>query len=232
MLVLNWLRGRDRGFAALRRAGRTAVVMPLVFALSDKVIANPVLATFAAFGSFALLLLVDFSGPMRDRLQAQATLGAVGAVFVVIGTLASRETWLAVASMAIVGFAVVFAGVVSSVLAGATTSLLLAFILPVCRCPGRCPPFPIGWRAGGSPPGYRSWPSPSCGRRPPGTRCAVRPSPLVARWPIGCAPTSRSCSGTTVRPAGRSGTKRSPRRSRRWRLWTRRSSPRPIARRG
>ena len=33
--------------------------------------------------------------------------------------------------MTVVGFAVIFAGVVSSVLAGATTSLLLAFILPV-----------------------------------------------------------------------------------------------------
>ena len=147
MQVLNWLRSRDRGFAALRRAGRTAIVMPLVFAFSDKVIANPVLATFAAFGSFALLLLVDFSGTMRDRLQAQATLGVVGAVFVVLGTLASRETWLAVASMAVVGFMVVFAGVVSSVLAGATTSLLLAFILPV-SLPGPVSSIPdrlAGW---------------------------------------------------------------------------------------
>ena len=147
MVVLNWLRSRDRGFAALRRAGRTAIVMPAVFALSDKVIDKPVLATFAAFGSFALLLLVDFSGPMRERLQAQATLGVVGAVFVVLGTLASRQTWLAVAAMAVVGFVVVFAGVVSSVLAGATTSLLLAFILPV-SLPGPVSSIPdrlAGW---------------------------------------------------------------------------------------
>src|SRR5437763_841542 len=48
-----------------------------------------------------------------------------------LGTLASRTTWLAAVSMAVVGFVVLFAGVVSSVLAGATTSLLLSYILPV-----------------------------------------------------------------------------------------------------
>jgi uncharacterized membrane protein YccC len=88
-------------------------------------------ATFAAFGSFAMLLLVDFSGPMRERLQAQAALAIVGGVFVCVGTLASGTAWLAASAMAIVAFGVLFAGVVSSVLAGATTSLLLAFILPV-----------------------------------------------------------------------------------------------------
>jgi uncharacterized membrane protein YccC len=128
---IEWLRARDRGFAALRRAARAALVMPAMFALGDKVIANPALATFAAFGSFAMLLLVDFAGSMRDRLQAQAALAVVGAIFVCIGTLASRSSWLGAAAMTLVAFAVLFAGVASSVLAGATTSLLLAFILSV-----------------------------------------------------------------------------------------------------
>jgi len=128
---LDWLRARDRGLAALRRAGRAAVVMPAMFALGDKVIANPAVATFAAFGSFALLLLVDFGGSMRDRLQAQAGLALIGGVFVCLGTAASRSTWLSVVAMALVAFAVLFAGVVSSVLAAATTSLLLVFILSV-----------------------------------------------------------------------------------------------------
>jgi len=116
---------------ALRRAGRTAIVMPAMFALGDKVIGNPQLATFAAFGSFAMLLLVDFTGSMRDRVQAQVALAVAGGALVCVGTLASRAAWLAAAAMAVVGFGVLFAGVVSSVLAGATTSLLLAFILPV-----------------------------------------------------------------------------------------------------
>src|SRR3954454_4571378 len=104
--------------------------MPAMFALGIEVIGNPTLATFAAFGSFAMLLLVDFAGPMRARLQAQAALAITGGVFVCLGTLASSSAWLAAAAMALVAFGVLFAGVVSSVLAGATTSLLLAFILP------------------------------------------------------------------------------------------------------
>ena len=54
-----------------------------------------------------------------------------GGVFVCLATLASQTTWVAAVAMAVVGFGVIFAGVVSSVLAGATTALLLAFILPV-----------------------------------------------------------------------------------------------------
>jgi uncharacterized membrane protein YccC len=129
--LVQWLGQRDRGFVALRRAARTAIVMPAMFALGDKVIGNPQLATFAAFGSFAMLLLVDFGGPMAQRLQAEAALAVTGAVFVCLATLASRTAWLAAVAMALVGFGVLFAGVVSSVLAGATTALLLAFILPV-----------------------------------------------------------------------------------------------------
>ena len=105
--------------------------MPTMFALSDKVIGNPQVALFAAFGSIAMLLLVDFGGPMAERLQAQAALIVAGGVFICLATLASQNAWLAAVAMAVVAFGVIFAGVVSSVLAGATTSLLLAFILPV-----------------------------------------------------------------------------------------------------
>jgi len=121
--------------------------MPAMMAVGDKVIGNPAVATFAAFGSFAMLLLVDFSGPKRDRLQAQAALAVVGGLFVCVGTLASRTAWLAAAAMALVGFGVLFAGVVSSVLAGATTSLLLAFILPVSLAgpPSSVPDRLAGW---------------------------------------------------------------------------------------
>jgi uncharacterized membrane protein YccC len=128
---LQWLARRDRDLAALRRAGRAAIVMPALFAVGKEVIGNPALATFAAFGSFAMLLLVDFGGTMRERLQAQAALAVTGCVLVCLGTLASQSVWIAAPAMAVVGFGVTFAGIVSSVLAGATTSLLLAFILPV-----------------------------------------------------------------------------------------------------
>ena len=101
------------------------------FEINRPWIENPAIATFAAFGSFAMLLLVDFGGPMRARLQAQIALSLTGCAFVCLGTLASQEVWTAVVAMTVIGFAVIFSGVVSSVLAGASTSLLLAFILPV-----------------------------------------------------------------------------------------------------
>jgi uncharacterized membrane protein YccC len=105
--------------------------MPGLFALGDKIIGNPEVATFAAFGSFATLLLVDFSGPLWQRLQAQAALAVAGAINICIATAASSTPWLAAVAMTAVGFVVLFAGVVSSTLAGASTALLLAFILPV-----------------------------------------------------------------------------------------------------
>jgi uncharacterized membrane protein YccC len=165
---LQWLGKRDRDFVALRRAGRTAIVMPALFAVGDKVIENPVLATFAAFGSFAMLLLVDFGGPLRERLQAQAALALAGLVLVCLGTLVSKSVVLSVITMAIVGFAVIFAGVVSSVLASASTSLLLAFILPV-TLPGPVSSLPdrlAGWAmaAGAALFAVGSlWPSPTRG---------------------------------------------------------------------
>ncbi|MHA7984228.1 FUSC family protein [Rathayibacter sp. CAU 1779] len=129
--VSDWLNRHDPDLAALRRAGRTAIVMPLLFAFGDYVVGNADYATFCAFGSFAMLLLVGFGGTIRERLQAQLALAVTGAVFVVLGTLAATPIWLAALTMAVVAFAVLFVGTVSSVLASASTSLLLAFILPV-----------------------------------------------------------------------------------------------------
>ncbi|MEU5311578.1 FUSC family protein [Streptomyces sp. NPDC021562] len=125
------MRRRDPDLAATRRAGRTAVVMPALFALCTEVLHSPTTASFAAFGSFSMLLLVDYSGPMVERLRAQVALALAWLVLICVGTLAGREIWSAVAATVVVGFLVLFAGVVSSVLAGSSTALLLAFVLPV-----------------------------------------------------------------------------------------------------
>ena len=105
--------------------------MPSVFAFADKVIGNPQTAIFAAFGSFAMLVLVDFTGPMRSRFVAYLALACVGAVNIVLGTFCSRNAWLAAAAMAVVGFAILFSGVINGYFAAAATSALLTFILPV-----------------------------------------------------------------------------------------------------
>src|SRR5690349_15640393 len=130
MAALDWLRSRDAGLGALRRASRAAIVMPAMFALGSEVIKNGQVATFAAFGSFSMLLLVDVGGSRVQRLAAQLSLIATGVVLVALGTLVSRVDWLAVVAMIAVGFGILFAAVVSSVLASATTALLLGFILP------------------------------------------------------------------------------------------------------
>ena len=78
MRALAWVRSHDRGYAALRRAGRTAIVMPALFAVGTKVVDDAMVATFAVFGSFAMLLLVDFGGPLRDRVDPHRGLRGVG----------------------------------------------------------------------------------------------------------------------------------------------------------
>jgi len=82
--------------------------MPAVFAFADKVIGQPQTSIFAAFGSFAMLVLVEFGGPPRTRLVAYLGLASVGAAFITLGTLCSREPWLATGAMAVVGFAILF----------------------------------------------------------------------------------------------------------------------------
>ena len=105
--------------------------MPALFALGDKVIANPTISYFIAFGAFAMLLLVDFQGTRIDRVRSQTLLGIACVVMICLGTLVSRSTVLATLGMFVAAFVVLFGAVASSVLASATTPLLLAFVLPV-----------------------------------------------------------------------------------------------------
>jgi len=116
--------------AALKSAARAAIVIPAVFALTDKVIEKPQTAILAAFGSFALLVFVEFAGPARQRLAAYAALGCAGAIFVTLGTLCSRNAWLAAGAMAAVGFATLFSAVLGSYFPAASTGAILTFVLP------------------------------------------------------------------------------------------------------
>jgi len=103
--------------------------MPCVFAIADKVIADPQIATFAAFGSFAMLVLVEFGGPVRSRFFAYVSLACVGAVDIALGTLCSQNAWLAAGVMAVIGFAFLFSGLINGYVAAAGTAALLPFIL-------------------------------------------------------------------------------------------------------
>src|SRR5882762_4374213 len=105
--------------------------MPTVFALADKVIGQPQTSILAAFGSFAILVLVDFGGPPRTRFVAYLGLACVGAAFITLGTLCSRNPWLAAGAMAAVGFGTLFSGVISGYFAAGATGAILTFVLPV-----------------------------------------------------------------------------------------------------
>ena len=117
--------------AALKSAARAAIVIPAVFAVADKVIKQPQTSILAAFGSFAILVLVEFAGPPRTRLVAYGGLACVGAAFITVGTLCSRDPWLGAGAMAVVGFATLFSGAINGYFAAATTGAILTFVLPV-----------------------------------------------------------------------------------------------------
>jgi uncharacterized membrane protein YccC len=126
-----WYRARDPALLALKRSLRAALVMPAAFALAHFAFSNSQVGLFASFGSFALLLLVEFTGSLRTRLADYLSLFAVGAGFIVIGTVASTHEIAAVVAMALVGFAVLYAGIVAPLAATAATAALLTFVLPV-----------------------------------------------------------------------------------------------------
>jgi uncharacterized membrane protein YccC len=116
--------------AAALRAVRATIVVAGLFALTDKVIGNLQMATFAAFGGFATLVLASFSGTRRDKLVAHAALAVTGSVLLTIGTAVNSSTLLAAIVTVPVTFAVFFAGVAGPNAASGVTGALLAYVLP------------------------------------------------------------------------------------------------------
>jgi uncharacterized membrane protein YccC len=131
----------------VKRSVRAAVVIPSVFALAHRVFSDSQVGLFAAFGSFALLLLVEFTGRPGTRLASYAGLFFLGSFFVVLGTLVSTNEVGAVVATALVGFGVLFAGVAAPQVATATTAALLTFVLPVsvAQPAGEIGPRMLGW---------------------------------------------------------------------------------------
>jgi uncharacterized membrane protein YccC len=139
--------------------------MPALFAFGSQVLGSPGVATYAAFGSFALLLLADFGGTPAERLAAQISLVAIGCLLITVATLLSPNPWVATGAMFVVGLVVLFAGVISSALATASTSILLSFILPVATPAGPAviPERLLGWLLAGVvslPAVTLLWPAP------------------------------------------------------------------------
>ena len=68
-----------------------------------------------------------------------------------LGTLCSHTTWLAVVVMALVGFAILFAGVIDGYVAAASLVLILTFVIAamVQADPGEIPARLAGWEVAG-----------------------------------------------------------------------------------
>jgi hypothetical protein len=125
--------------------------MPFAFASAIAITHYSTAALFAAFGSVIMLLYVESNGPIRQRLAAHAGLVVAGSVLVALGTACSRNIWLAIPVTLVVTFCLLFVGIVSSVVAGAQTALLISFMLPV-TFPGSLSSTPdrlFGWLVAG-----------------------------------------------------------------------------------
>ena len=116
---------------AAMRAARATIVVPALFALSDKVIDNPQVALFATFGGFATLVIANFGGTRKDKLIAHTGLAVTGSLALIIGTLVSSTTWLAALVTIPVTFAIFFAGVAGPNAASGSTAAMFAYVLPV-----------------------------------------------------------------------------------------------------
>lgn len=143
--VLDRLRARDPDYDALRRALRAAIVLPIAAAVSFAVGGGSQTPLFTIFGSVALLILVDFPGNRPARALAYCGLGFNGAVLITLGTLVAPHPWLSVALMFVLGVAVIFAGVLSEIVAAGQRATLLMFVLPACTPVGPLPERLLGW---------------------------------------------------------------------------------------
>ena len=116
---------------AALRAVRATIVVPSLFALTDKVIGDPQMALFATFGGFATLVIAGFGGTRKDKLIAHTGLAITGSLALIIGTLVSGTTWLAVVVTVPVAFAIFFAGIAGPNAASGSTAAMFAYVLPV-----------------------------------------------------------------------------------------------------
>lgn len=105
-------------------------MVPALFAFSITVIGDVQVATFAAFGGFATLVLASFGGSRQDKLRAHFGLAAAGSVLLVAGTAVSASLPLAAVVTLVVVFLVLFGGVAGPNAAAGGTAALLAYVLP------------------------------------------------------------------------------------------------------
>src|ERR1700753_1886347 len=132
---------------AALRALRATLVVPIVLAITYKVVGDAQMALFGVFGCIASLVMSAFGGSRRGKLSAHLAPAVAGRVVLVIGTAVSGITWLAALVTIPVTFGIFFAGVAGPNAASGVTAALLPYVLPVAT-PGTISMIPdrlAGW---------------------------------------------------------------------------------------
>jgi len=122
---------RERRLAGLARGVRAAIVVPALFALALLVAREPDMAGFAVFGTFAHLVMVNYSATGGARSTECVALTLLGGVIVFVGTLVSEHLWLAVAGAVTAGFLAEWPALTKGHLVVIRPALLMAFMLAV-----------------------------------------------------------------------------------------------------
>ncbi|MET8677256.1 FUSC family protein [Streptomyces sp. NPDC004647] len=128
--MLQTLRRKDPGFVTVRQAARVTLVACAGFYITRYAFGDTITAVYALFGAVALGALSRLPPPpVRQARICVAALPAA-CVLVIAGTLLAGNAWAAAAGMAVVGFAVSFAGVAGPALRGTANGMQLFYILP------------------------------------------------------------------------------------------------------
>jgi uncharacterized membrane protein YccC len=128
--LLEWLKSKDPGLVAIKRAARVTLAGCVAFYFSLYVLDDTQMATFAAFGCIALGALSEVRGEPRERTKTYGAALLAGIGLVSLGTVLAVNTWAAVAGMLVVGFAIAYASAGGPRVVGAANGLQLLYILP------------------------------------------------------------------------------------------------------
>jgi hypothetical protein len=173
-----WLRRRDPGLVAVRRAARVTVAACAGFYACRYGLGNRVMAPYALFGAVAMGMLAQIPGTPAQRARTLLGVLPVGYLLVTAGTLLAVSNWAAAAGMFVLGFLVSYAGVGGPRLVGLANGVQLLYILPCF------PPYDPG----GSVTGWPGSPSAcSCWRLPRSYSGRIRPRCRTGTaWPTPC----------------------------------------------
>jgi hypothetical protein len=142
---------RERRLTGLARGMRAAVVVPMLFSLTLLVVREPDMAGFAVFGTFAHLVMVNYSTARGARSAECIALTLLGTIVMIAGTLVSEHLWLAIAGAVAAGFLAEWPALAKGHVVVIRPALLMAFMLAVAiPTPLRSlPPELYGWLLAG-----------------------------------------------------------------------------------